>query len=188
MCAIGDVYRAAMPSALLLESETIITKKGDSFVDESTLSDDEYLIYQALLQQSALKIEEITAILNRKNVFPIIQKLIDKKVLVLQEEMLENYKPKLVRYVRLTTDFDSNEGLAVLLETLKNANKQKEVVLAYFQLKAVEKKPITVKKLIEFSNSTSGIVKALIDKEIFQEYFLQQDRVQFLEKEEKFLF
>lgn len=184
MCAIGDVYRAAMPSALLLESETIITKKGDSFVDESTLSDDEYLIYQALLQQSALKIEEITAILNRKNVFPIIQKLIDKQVLVLQEEMLENYKPKLVRYVRLTTDFDSNEGLAVLLETLKNANKQKEIVLAYFQLKAVEKKPITVKKLIKFSNSTSGIVKALIDKEIFQEYFLQQDRVQFLEKEE----
>jgi primosomal protein N' (replication factor Y) len=29
MCAIGDVYRGAMPSALLLESETIISQKTD---------------------------------------------------------------------------------------------------------------------------------------------------------------
>jgi primosomal protein N' (replication factor Y) len=46
MCAIGDVYRGAMPSALLLESETIISQKTDVFVDESTLSDDEFLIFQ----------------------------------------------------------------------------------------------------------------------------------------------
>jgi primosomal protein N' (replication factor Y) len=47
MCAIGDVYRGAMPSALLLESETVISQKTDVFVDESTLSDDEFLIFQA---------------------------------------------------------------------------------------------------------------------------------------------
>ncbi len=66
------------------------------------LSDDEYLVYQALQLQSSLKIQEIVAILNKKNIFPVIQKLIDKNVVVLQEEMQENYKPKLVRYVRLT--------------------------------------------------------------------------------------
>jgi primosomal protein N' (replication factor Y) len=47
MCAIGDVYRGAMPSGLLLESETLISQKTDVFVDESALSDDEFLIYQA---------------------------------------------------------------------------------------------------------------------------------------------
>ena len=35
MCAIGDVYRGAMPSALLLESETVISQKTAVFVDES---------------------------------------------------------------------------------------------------------------------------------------------------------
>jgi primosomal protein N' (replication factor Y) len=117
--------------------------------------------------------------LNKKNIFPILQKLIDKNILVLQEEMLENYKPKLVRYVRLNAKFDSNEGLGELLETLKNATKQKEIVLSYFQLSATEKKPITVKKLTEVANSTTAIVKALIDKEIFEEYYLQEDRVNF---------
>ena len=179
MCAIGDVYRGAIPSALLLESETVISQKQDVFVDESQLSDDEYLIYQALQQQSSLKVQDIIAILNKKNIFPILQKLIDKNILVLQEEMLENYKPKLVRYVRLNAKFDSNEGLGALLETLKSATKQKEIVLSYFQLSATEKKPITVKKLTETANSTAAVVKALIDKEIFEEYYLQEDRVNF---------
>jgi primosomal protein N' (replication factor Y) len=182
MCAIGDVYRGAIPSALLLESETVISQKQDVFVDESQLSDDEYLIYQALQQQSSLKVQDIIAILNKKNIFPILQKLIDKNILVLQEEMLENYKPKLVRYVRLNPKFDSNEGLGTLLETLKSANKQTEIVLSFFQLSATEKKPITVKKLTEKANSTVAIVKALIEKEIFEEYYLQEDRVNFLGK------
>ena len=179
MCSIGDVFRGAIPSALLLESETVISQKQDVFVDESQLSDDEFLIYQALQQQTSLKVQDIIAILNKKNIFPILQKLIDKNILVLQEEMLENYKPKLVRYVRLNAKFDSNEGLGELLETLKNATKQKEIVLSYFQLSATEKKPITVKKLTETANSSTAIVKALIDKEIFEEYYLQEDRVNF---------
>jgi len=182
MCAIGDVYRGAMPSALLLESETIIAKKGDSFVEESSLSDDEYLVYEALQQQSSLKVQDIIAILNKKNIFPVIQKLIDKNILVLQEEVQESYKPKITRYVRLHDKYDTNEGLKELLEILKSANKQKEIVLNYFQLSAAEKKPITVKKLVEAAKSSAAIVKALIEKEIFQEYFLQEDRINFLGK------
>jgi len=179
MCAIGDVYRGAMPSALLLESETIISQKQDGFVDESQLSDEEFLIYQALQQQSSLKVQDIMSILNKKNIFPVIQKLMDKNILVLQEEMLETYTPKLIRYVKLHSKYESNEGLSELLEILKNANKQKEIVLSYFQLSASEKKPITVKKLIEVANSTSTIIKVLIDKEIFEEYYIQVDRVNF---------
>ncbi len=179
MCAIGDVYRGAMPSALLLESETIISQKQDGFVDESLLSDEEYLIYEALQQQSSLKVQDIMHILNKKNIFPVIQKLVDKNILVLQEEVQETYAPKLVRYVKLHSKYESNEGLNELLEILKNANKQKAIVLSYFQLSASEKKPISVKKLIEAANSTSTIVKALIEKEIFEEYYIQVDRVNF---------
>ncbi|QKJ64077.1 primosomal protein N' [Flavobacterium sp. M31R6] len=182
MCALGDVYRGAMPSALLLESETVITKKNDLFVDESVLSDDEYLVYEALQKQSSLKVQDIISILNKKNIFPVIQKLIDKNILVLQEEIQESYKPKLVRYVRLHAKYNTNDGLKELLEILKSANKQKEVVLNYFQLSATEKKPITVKKLVDTAQSSPAIVKALVEKEIFEEYFLQEDRINFAGK------
>ena len=136
MCAIGDVFRSALPSALLLENETIISQKQDVFIDESLLTDDEFLVFEALQYQSSIKIDAISAILNKKNIFPIIQSLLDKNVLVLHEEMNETYKPKLIRYVRLHTKYSSSESLNELLETLKNAAKQREIVLSYFQLSA----------------------------------------------------
>ena len=180
MCAIGDVYRGAMPSALLLESETIISQKHSVTIEEAELTDDEFLVYQALQHQSSLRIQDITAILNKKNVFPVIQKLIDKQVLVLHEEVQELYKPKLVRYVRLHSKYDLNSGLGDLLESLKSAAKQREIVLAYFQLSAKDKQPISVKQLVETANSSSAILKALIEKQIFEDYFIQEDRVNFI--------
>ena len=180
MCAIGDVYRGAMPSALLLESETIISQKQSVTIEEAELTDDEFLVYQALQHQSSLRIQDITAILNKKNVFPVIQKLIDKQVLVLHEEVQELYKPKLVRYVRLHSKYDLNSGLGDLLESLKSAAKQREIVLAYFQLSAKDKQPISVKQLVETANSSSAILKALIEKQIFEDYFIQEDRVNFI--------
>ena len=180
MCAIGDVYRGAMPSALLLESETIISQKHSVTIEEAELTDDEFLVYQALQNQSSLRIQDITAILNKKNVFPVIQKLIDKQVLVLHEEVQELYKPKLVRYVRLHSKYDLNSGLGDLLESLKSAVKQREIVLAYFQLSAKDKQPISVKQLVETANSSSAILKVLIEKQIFEDYFIQEDRVNFI--------
>jgi primosomal protein N' (replication factor Y) len=180
MCAIGDVYRSAIPSALLLESETIISQKQEGFVDESLLSDDEFLIYQALQHQSSLQVQDIMKILDKKNVFSIIQKMMNKSILVLQEEILETYTPKLIRHLKLHSKYETSTGLSQLLETLKNAQKQKEIVLTFFQLSASEKKPITAKKLIEVSKSTTSIVKALIDKQIFEEYFIQVDRLNFV--------
>ncbi|MDQ6529132.1 primosomal protein N' [Flavobacterium sp. LHD-85] len=179
MCGIGDVYRGAFPSGLLLESETIISHKPDVVVNDSELSDDEFLIYEALHHQSSLKVQEITSILNKKNILPILQKLIAKDVIFLDEEIKETYKPKLVRYVKLHSKYESDNGLEELMTVLKNANKQKEIVLAYFQISASEKKPITVKKLIEVSNAGSTAVKSLVEKEIFEEYYLQHDRVVF---------
>ena len=178
MCAIGDVYRGALPSALLLESETIISQKSETFVDQTTLSDDEFLVYQALQQQTSLKVQDIIAILNKKNIFPVIQKLINKNILFLEEEMVEEYKPKLIRYIRLHENYSSDESLMALLESLKGP-KQKDLLLHYFQLNAQEKAPIPVKLLIETANTSAAIVKALIEKQIFEEYYIQQDRINF---------
>lgn len=178
MCAIGDVYRGAMPSALLLESETIIAKKAEVYLEENQLSDEEYLVYQALQHQSSLKVQDIMSILNKKNVFPILQKLIDRNILVLQEEVVEIYKPKLVRYIKLHADYTSDEALNQLLNNLKGA-KQTEIILQYFQLNASEKKPISVKLLTETANASATVVKALIDKNIFETYYIQEDRVNF---------
>jgi len=179
MCGIGDVYRGAFPTGLLLESETIISHKPNVIVNDSELSDDEFLIYEALHHQSSLKVQDIISILNKKNILPVLQKMILKDIIVLEEEIKESYKPKLIRYVKLHSQYETDEGLEQLLQVLKSAHKQKEIVLSYFQLRALEKKPVTVKELTEVSGSTAAVIKALIEKEILEEYFIQHDRVSY---------
>ncbi len=179
MCSIGEVFKSALPSGFLLESETIISAQNDVTIDAKELSDSEFLIYQALQQQSSLKVEDIVSILGKKNVFPILNAMLAKNVLVLQEEVAEKYKPKLTRYIRLQEEFLQQEQLSELMEILSRAQKQRELVLLYFQLNAKEKKPISVKKLLETSGSTSAVVKSLVDKEIFEEYYIAEDRVSF---------
>lgn len=182
MCSIGEVFKSALPSGFLLESETIISAQKELDIDAKELSDSEFLIYQALQQQSSLKVEDIVSILGKKNVFPILNAMLAKNVLVLQEEVAEKYKPKLTRYIRLQEEFLQQEQLSELMEILSRAQKQRELVLHYFQLNAKEKKPISVKQLLETSGSTSAVVKSLVDKGIFEEYYIAQDRVAF-EKE-----
>lgn len=178
MCTIGDVYRSALPSALLLESETIISQDTTTFVNEDELSDDEFLIYEALQHQSSLKIQNVIDILNKKTVLPIIKKLIDKKIISLQEEIQEEYKPKLVKYIRLHSNFKDESKLVALLDSLKS-DKRKNLVLQYFQLKAQQSNPISVKQLTVKANVSVSIVKGLVEKNIFEEYHIQEDRVNF---------
>lgn len=186
MCAIGDVYRGALPSALLLESETIISQQKDTEINESELSDDEFLIYEALQHQSSLKVQNIMDILNKKSVLPVIQKLIHKNIITLEEEIQEVYKPKLTRYIRLHSHYQSEENLIALLDTFnKNAGKQKELVLQYFQLQAQERKPISVKQLTETANISAAVIKALVDKGVFETYYIQEDRVNFAQNQQE---
>ena len=179
MCSLGEVFRSALPSGYILESETIISVKENAEIDSNDLKDDEYLILEALKSQSSITVQEVIKILGKKTVFPIINRLLAKGALVLQEEISEQYKPKLVRYIRLQEEFLQQERLAELLEVLSKAKKQRELVLHYFQLQAREKAPISVKKLIETSGSSSAIVKSLVEKMIFEEYYIAQDRVTF---------
>tara|TARA_B110001469_G_C9648063_1_gene328905 strand:+ start:4778 stop:7243 length:2466 start_codon:yes stop_codon:yes gene_type:complete len=183
LCSMGEIMRAAMPNAFLLESETIISLNPSSEFEVNTLKDDEYLVYEALQQQSSLKVDEINAIIDRKNSFPVLKRLLDQKVIALEQELSEKYKPKLIRCVRLHPNYQHENALQELIETLKSAAKQREIVLSYFNL-ANATKQIKVSDLKTKSKATSTQIKTLIDKGVFEEYHYQTDRIQFQDSEE----
>ena len=177
MCTLGDVMRAALPSAFLLESETIISKNNDKIIADEDLKDDEFLVYEALQHQSSLKIQDLISILDKKNVLPVIKRLLEKEAIHLQEEIYEKYKPKYVRYVKLHTAYASEAALQDILEELNRAPKQKQVIMSLFMLTAKTKKPIKVAELTEASGASSAIIKTLVDKGILEEYHIQTDRI-----------
>ena len=179
MCTLGEVVRSALPGAFLLESETLVLRNTEYDIDENELLDDEFLVFEALQHQSILKVQEVSAIVERKNVLPILQRLLEKKVIVLKEEVYEQYKPKLVRYVKLGEEHASDEKLEELLNSLTRAPKQSQVVLSLFQLQAKSQKPIKVSELEKSSNTSKVIIKTLVDKGILEEYFIKTDRVSY---------
>lgn len=186
MCAEGDILKAALPGAFLLESETVVELNTKTDIDEEGLTDEEYLVYEALQNQSVIKIKEISNLLGKKNVLNILQKLVAKNVAVVSQELYKQYKPKLIRYIKLAELYNKEEELQQLLETLNKAPKQSSVVLTLFSLLAKSKKPISVKQLIKESEASAAIIKTLVDKGVLDEYYLQKDRTDTQQQVEKF--
>ncbi len=176
MCSLGEVLRAAIPSALLLQSETIIIKNPD-FTDEKLLSDNEFLIFEALQHQSTLSIDKISAILSRKTVLPFIKSLLDKGVIKVKEVIYEKYTPKLIKYIRLSEKWERTENLQLLLDKLSRSPKQREAILHFFQTKNATKKPIPLTAFVKKNKLNYSVIKALLDKGFFESYTLQEDRI-----------
>ncbi len=179
MCTLGEVLRAALPNAFLLESETIITLNKDAPLDESKLSDQEFLVLEALQHQSSLHINDIRSVLDRKNVVSILKNLLEKRVISVQEEVFEKYSPKIRRYIKLSSEYSSEENLKNLLDSLTRATKQKQVLMALFMLTSQERKPIESIFLQKKSEATSSVINNLVSKGILEEYYIQKDRVEY---------
>ncbi len=177
MCSLGDVLRAALPKAFLLESETLVLKNPD-FEQEAVLTDDEYLIWEALEHQSKLKIQDIGKILDRKGVLSIVNALLSKEAIEVKEEIYEQYKPKFVKYLDLQDEYQSDAQLHRLLDNLSKAPKQREALLLFFQLRQGDQKPVLRKQLLD-KGVTAAVIKSLIQKGIFEQIEVREDRVSF---------
>ena len=183
LCTLGEVLKAAIPNGFLLESETIITLNTNATIAVSELNDLEFLVLEALQSQPSLHINDIRSILDRKNVMGVLTNLIEKKHIVVQEEVHEKYRPKIKRFIKLSSHYSSQENLKDLLDTLSRAPKQREVIMTLLMLSSKEDKAIESVLLQKKSNSNSAVINKLIAKEILEEYFIQKDRVEFnLEK------
>jgi len=179
MCTEGEVMRASLPSAFLLESETIVRLQPEVILNNEDLQDDEFLIYEALQHQPIIKIQEIMDIIGKRKVLPIIKKLLSKGIISVEEEVYEQYKPKIVKFVQLRTSYHKEEIFNELLDSLARAPKQRELVLTFFSLKAKTNKPITTIALQKEANATATQLKALVTKGVFEIYEKRKDRIEF---------
>ena len=178
MCTLGEVFRSAVPGALLLESETFIVKNRETAVDEDGLKDDEFLVYEALEHQESLSVQDISAIVDRKQVLRLLNRLLDKGVIRIREVLQEQYRPKMVPHIRMGSAYTEGKELEVLIGELARAPKQRMAVMALFQLQAEGGgKPVKRSALEKASGVSRAVIRALTEKGVFEEYTLRTDRV-----------
>ena len=171
MCHIGEVMQSALPSALKLSSETTVALSPDYVVDSVALNDFEYLIVEALQIKPKIAISEVSKIIGFKKVMPLVHSMMEKGILVMEEELNEKYKAKYERFVRLSTEYRDEAKMQELMDRLeKRAYKQLEVLLAFFTLGGDADNDVMAKTLLEKANATSTILKVMAEKGIFEIY------------------
>ncbi|RYG33925.1 MAG: primosomal protein N', partial [Chitinophagaceae bacterium] len=165
MCTEGEVMAAALPLNFKLSSETILLYNEEAGEDFTHLSDDEFVVAEALLIKKQLSIDEVQLILDASHVYPVVKKLIEKQVCIPWEKMAERYIPKKEKFVTLNPQFNNDESLEVLLNDWKGAPKQMEMLLAFLHFSKT-KGEVKQTELLEKSGGTSAQLKALADKGI----------------------
>ena len=179
LCSMGSVLRAALPSALLLTSETLIRKNNEVEVKEDDLSDDEYFIYEAL-DKKTLTVDEIRKIVERKHIFPLIQSLLEKDLIQSYQELKEKFKPKRVRYVQIVEAYRADQKLEQLFEVLNKAPKQSALLLGIYSIEPRLEQWTKASLLLKQTGSTSAALKTLLDKGYVSESFFEEDRIPYV--------
>ena len=174
MCRMGEVMNAALPSSFKLASETCILLHPDFDRNFDALHDKEYLIAEALDIRQKLTLTEISDIVEQKKIIPLINTLIEKKVVLIEEELYEKYKPKKEICVRLKEKYQDESQLNELLNELnKKAFKQVSIVMAYLQLSRFDKvipEHISRTQLLEMAEAGAAQLQALVKKGVFDTY------------------
>jgi len=172
MCTLGDVYKAALPSGLKLESETRVVSKS-SFDRPGELTDKEALVLELVRDQQVTGLKDLTEKTGRKDVLPIVNELMNKGALSVEEKLRESYKPRKESYLSLNFPIDDQQKLNEVFDRLSNAPRQVEVVMRVIRMMRSNGphplKNIKKQDLLKEASVSSSVIKGLVDKDILRE-------------------
>jgi primosomal protein N' (replication factor Y) (superfamily II helicase) len=191
MCTTGEVYKAAFPSGLKLESETRIFLR-DFEDEELKLSSSDLNLIRLVASSPSVSIKKLTNASGKKDLMPAIKRLIEKGVFSIEEILKRDYKPKISFSVELDQDWEEESKLATILNELeKRAPKQAALIENFIKLTAFGEsagKPSVLKnKLIQEAQATNTTLNALINKKVFRLVSHETSRLALPEGEGKML-
>ena len=173
LCTQGDVYKAALPSGLKLESETMVEYNPDFELDVQ-LPERERKILDLLSaepEQCVTKLEKESGI---KNILSVIKALLDKEAIFVKEELKRTYKPKTETRVRLTEAASNERRLHFFFDELqRRAPKQLDLLMKYIELSGClgkTPKEVTKKELLQRASATPAVFNGLVERGVFEVY------------------
>lgn len=171
MCTIGEVMKAALPSRLKMESETIISL-GESPADSIKLTNAENDIVRILEENLTISIQQLISKVDLTNPLGVVKTLLEKNVISIAETIESAYKPKFENYVRLHTSLKTDTDVNAVIDTLTKAPMQQKLLMAFLALAISSNGKFTQwiakKDLMQKANASSAAFNALVEKNIFE--------------------
>jgi primosomal protein N' (replication factor Y) len=182
LCSEGEVMQAAVPANLKLSSESILIWNEELNESYSDLNDEEFIVAEALELKKELRLSEVQQLLDSSHVYPIIKKLIERKICYVWEELVEKYQEKKQTYIVLHPNYATEDALSALLNNWGKAPKQMELLLSYLYLTKIEGEVIQ-SVLLKKANASAAQLKGLIEKGVLLVQKRSVSRIAFYDQE-----
>lgn len=166
-CNLGDVMQAALPNLLKLSSETIIVWNDTLDQTPNSLSDEAFMVSEALCIKKKLTLNEIKDIINKASISKVLDELLINRIGIVSDILEEKYKPKFVKFIKLKDSYATEEQLTDLFNDLSKAPKQLAILFAYLELEH-KKGWVASQELQNKANATSSQLKHLVNKGIME--------------------
>lgn len=177
MCYIGDVVTAAMPALMRLRSESKIIISPEFTAEIDRLTEKQLEILKIVDEKVNISIEELSSRFSEKGILPEITKMVNNKVLAIDEQLEEKFRPKLQDYIVISEQYDSPEGKAELIQCLsakKNTESQLQTFLLF--LSESQGKGIVEKSAFQ-EKCNKNSLQTLIKKQVFEIKHLVHSRL-----------
>ena len=165
-CYIGDIMLAGLPAAFRLKSETKLLLSPDFTGDTTGFSDKEIRILKFVAAKKNTDVDKIAAHIGDLHILPLITGLMERQVLIADEQLYDRYSPKTEDYLVFGEECRGKEQLQCRikeLESRKNCASQLETLMRF--IVAEQKSGIVKRSDFQRENSPSSI-QTLIRKGI----------------------
>ncbi|WP_068474772.1 replication restart helicase PriA [Saccharicrinis aurantiacus] len=173
MCTLGEVYKAALPAGLKLESETKIHYNAD-WEKEEALTQKESQILDILQEKKVASIQELNNLSEIKNALPTVKRLLDKEALFVSEKLKDGFKPRTQKIIGISAKYQKEQMLQNAFTQLGRAKKQLEVLMTLLTLIGGAHpenfaKTITRDLLKKKCDTTGAAIRQIVQKGILEE-------------------
>lgn len=173
LCSAGEVFRAAVPAGLKLESETVVEVNLDFEEDPGDrLSERDLLVMNAV--RRVPKKATLAAVAREngfRNTSAIVARLVERDALMVSENLVERYKTRKIEMVEMAIERGDSAALHAAFDSVKGAPKQEKALLTLIELSGFMRQgsdlcEVTRADLLDRSGVTSPIIIALENKGI----------------------
>ncbi|HDJ33625.1 MAG TPA: primosomal protein N' [Bacteroidetes bacterium] len=188
MCSLGEVFKAALPSGLKLESESRILAVPGFSAEE--LPDEECRkLWQEISNQKYLSFREAERLLPGSQRFRIINRLVSAGAVRIEEHLREKYRPLTEPFLVLGPEWQQEEKLCSLLNRLERAPAQSSTLLEYLRISGFRGKgkplPVAKKSLLKQRQVSEASLMALRKKGVLELREFEKSRVDWWEAARK---
>lgn len=175
LCSQGEVFKAAVPAGLKVESETVVSVNPDyEDTEEMQLSERERIVYNLIGSHEKVQLNEITNATGFKNVEALVSRMLEKDAVCVAEKVINNYRPKTEVCIALCIEHGDEDGLHRFFDMVHRSNKQESLLLAYLDLSRWLQSgtPREVKRdeLLKRADVSQAVLNAVIAKGVLKQY------------------